>query len=99
MITINTNDPVIGEKLQDAFTSRETVDVCGRPVILDDMGIEFFSGNVCAVNVSGQVVNLPDWDGDGLPPVGTVCELRCLTGGWGKAEVKYMSKTQCVWLW
>lgn len=40
------------------------------------------------------------WSGEGLPPVGVVCELRCLpVGGWGKAEIKYMSETQCVWLW
>ena len=40
------------------------------------------------------------WSGEGLPPVGAVCELRCLpVGGWGKAEIKYMSETQCVWRW
>lgn len=42
----------------------------------------------------------PSWPGEGLPPVGVVCELRCLpVGGWGKAEIKYMSETQCVWRW
>ena len=41
------------------------------------------------------------WSGqqDGLPPVNTECELRCKTGGWGIAKVKYMSDTMCVWLW
>ena len=40
------------------------------------------------------------WSGEGLPPVGVVCELRCLpVGAWGKAEIKYISETQCVWLW
>lgn len=42
----------------------------------------------------------PSWSGEGLPPVGVVCELRCLpVGAWGKAEIKYISETQCVWLW
>lgn len=41
----------------------------------------------------------PQWNGEGLPPVGTVCELRTKTGGWGTAEIKYMSSTVCVWLW
>lgn len=39
------------------------------------------------------------WNGKGLPPVGVVCELRCVTGGWGEAEIKYISATACVWLW
>lgn len=39
------------------------------------------------------------WNGEGLPPVGTVCELRCNTGGWGEAEIKYHGRAICVWLW
>jgi len=39
------------------------------------------------------------WNGEGLPPVGTVCELRCKTGGWGEAEIKYQGRAICVWLW
>jgi len=40
------------------------------------------------------------WDGTGLPPVGTVCELRTKVGGWGEAVIKYQAKRGiCVWLW
>lgn len=39
------------------------------------------------------------WNGEGLPPVGTVCELRKKDGGWGQATINYMSTTTCVWLW
>lgn len=42
------------------------------------------------------------WSGaeDGLPPVGTVCELRTKRGGWGEAEIKYQGRRGiCVWLW
>lgn len=41
------------------------------------------------------------WSGpeDGLPPVNTVCDLRMKDGGWGDAVIKYISATQCVWLW
>lgn len=41
------------------------------------------------------------WNGpeDGLPPVGTVCELRTRNGGWGEAEIKYHGRAVCVWLW
>lgn len=41
----------------------------------------------------------PAWFGVGLPPVGTVCELRARGGGWGKAEIKYHGRAVCVWLW
>lgn len=43
----------------------------------------------------------PTWNGpeDGLPPVGTVCELRTRNGGWGEAEIKYHGRAVCVWLW
>jgi hypothetical protein len=35
-----------------------------------------------------------------LPPVGTVCELRTKSGGWGDAEIKYQGRRGiCVWLW
>lgn len=42
------------------------------------------------------------WSGpqDGLPTVGTVCELRTKSGGWGEAEIKYQGRRGiCVWLW
>lgn len=42
------------------------------------------------------------WSGpeDGLPPVGTICELRTKRGGWGEAEIKYQGRRGiCVWLW
>jgi len=51
-------------------------------------------------NVWRLVAERPQaWTGAGLPPVGTVCELRCKTGGWGIATVKYISPTVCAWLW
>lgn len=39
------------------------------------------------------------WDGEGYPPAGAECELRQKTGGWGHAEIKYISLDVCVWLW
>lgn len=39
------------------------------------------------------------WSGEGLPPVGAVCELRSRGGGWGEAEIKYHGRGLCVWLW
>ena len=45
------------------------------------------------------------WSGDGLPPVGTVCQLRTVRNpdnafdGWGTAEILYSSKGAVVWRW
>lgn len=50
-------------------------------------------------NDESQNVARIEWDGEGFPPAGTTCELRVKNGGWGNASIKYMSKTQCVWLW
>ena len=41
----------------------------------------------------------PSWSGEGLPPVGVVCEVRNAPGGWGKATIKYQGKGVTVWLW
>lgn len=43
------------------------------------------------------------WNGEGLPPAGTVCVLRIKRdepeGWWMDAEVMYSSKTAVVWRW
>lgn len=41
------------------------------------------------------------WTGDGLPPVGTVCELRNVSAGtcWAKAHIKFASRNVVVWDW
>jgi hypothetical protein len=37
----------------------------------------------------GQGVDVPEWDGDGLPPVGTVC-MANLANGWTDVKVAYI---------
>lgn len=40
------------------------------------------------------------WDGEGLPPVGTVCELRAnKLNEWGRALIKFASRNVVVWDW
>lgn len=40
------------------------------------------------------------WNGEGLPPVGTVCELRAhKLNEWGQAEIKFASRNVIVWDW
>jgi len=43
----------------------------------------------------------PEWDGEGLPPAGTVCELRMTAAGsdWHIAEIKFASRNVIVWDW
>ena len=45
-------------------------------------------------------VSLPQsWSGEGLPPVGTVCELNVNGEDWLRAIIKYQGKGIFVWLW
>lgn len=40
------------------------------------------------------------WNGEGLPPVGTVCELRAhKLNEWGRAVIKFASRNVVVWDW
>lgn len=41
-----------------------------------------------------------EWSGEGLPPVGTVCEVQGpQSKGWGRARIQYQEKAVCVWRW
>lgn len=40
------------------------------------------------------------WTGEGLPPVGTVCEIRAhRLNDWSKAEIKFAYRNVVVWDW
>jgi hypothetical protein len=39
------------------------------------------------------------WNGTGLPPAGTVCEVNVKGELWARAEIKYQGKNITVWLW
>lgn len=39
------------------------------------------------------------WDGEGLPPAGTVCELKSGEGDWGRGLICYASRNVIVWDW
>lgn len=40
------------------------------------------------------------WTGEGLPPVGTVCEIRAhKLNGWSPATIKFASRNVIVWDW
>lgn len=42
-----------------------------------------------------------EWDGTGVPPVGTICECGGTSGDsvWGVCEIKYVSGNVVVWKW
>ena len=45
-----------------------------------------------------------EWDGKGVPPVGTICESAGTFQGnneweWGECEIKYVSENVVVWKW
>jgi hypothetical protein len=40
----------------------------------------------------GQDVDIPEWNGDGLPPVGVECEFKCATGEWVAVEITAIAR-------
>lgn len=40
----------------------------------------------------GQDVDVPEWNGDGLPPVGVECEFKCATGEWVAVEITAIAR-------
>lgn len=66
-----------------------------------DKSSSMYNGDIKPADIVKRPQPKP-WSGpeDGLPPVGTVCELRTKRGGWGEAEIKYQGRRGiCVWLW
>lgn len=42
----------------------------------------------------------PEWTGEGLPPVGTVCEIRAhKLNDWSPATIKFAARNVIVWDW
>ena len=40
----------------------------------------------------------PEWNGEGLPPVGCECEFKANDGGWGIGTVICVGKSRIFWL-
>lgn len=40
----------------------------------------------------GQDVDMPEWNGEGLPPVGVECEFKCATGEWVEVEITAIAR-------
>lgn len=51
--------------------------------------------------IERRVTGAAQWDGEGVPPAGTVCELRMTAAGsdWARAEIKFASRNVIVWDW
>jgi hypothetical protein len=90
---------------QPSWAKHAGVDVaCGHPVAWSDECHQYEGRDAILCGPPKvsfyRIASRPEpWTGDGLPPAGEVCELRCKTGGWGVATVKYISPTVCAWLW
>lgn len=48
----------------------------------------------------GRITRIqPEWNGEGLPPVGTVCELSSQGADWGVGTIQYTAENVIVWRW
>lgn len=62
------------------------------------------SGDVLIVREAEElrlyIKNKPTWTGEGLPPVGTVCEIRAhKLNDWSRATIKFAERNVIVWDW
>lgn len=57
--------------------------------------------NLCMYKPSHIIKRDMPWDGHGLPSVGTVCEIRIVSGNsdWSKAKIVFASQNVVVWAW
>lgn len=46
--------------------------------------------------IGGQDVDVPEWHGDGVPPVGIECEVKWTGGKWEKCEVIFVGTEKVV---
>lgn len=102
IMRITTNDGDTVQALRKAFEGHEPIDFMGKKFIATNQQVHLEGGDDSpTVTQCLHVVKQVTWNGpeDGLPPVGTVCELRTRNGGWGEAEIKYHGRAVCVWLW
>ncbi|WP_373033396.1 hypothetical protein [Sulfurovum sp.] len=52
------------------------------------------------INTDYLIKRPESWGGETHPPVGTVCEVRLTCSDlWGKARIKYITKTTCVFVY
>lgn len=71
----------------------------------DDYGVmqcySYRPGEGCPSFVMSQAIARPaPWTGEGLPPVGMVCELRAhKLCEWGRAVIRFASRNVVVWEW
>lgn len=51
--------------------------------------------------IEHRMTGAASWDGEGLPPVGTVCEIRNAALGteWAEATIVFASRNVIVWEW
>lgn len=76
-----------------------TVEISDGAKSLDAFGADSFRPIRTPEQIAAERPTTPSWSGEGLPPVGVVCEVRNAPGGWGKATIKYQGKGIIVWLW
>jgi hypothetical protein len=61
---------------------------------------EWEMGFGCMSNSYLEIAQPEPWTGEGLPPVGTVCEIRAhKLNGWSPATIKFASRNVIVWDW
>lgn len=94
--TIDSNDPFNGEHALRDFLKQWHIPI--REAVVVEKDWPEYEPTWAAIE---RRVTGAQWNGEGLPPAGTVCELRMTAAGsdWARAEIKFASRNVIVWDW
>lgn len=85
--------------LRDGCTGRDVISILGRSFVISSVSVAD-DPVVPQAKASFSEVTFPAWVGVGLPPIGTVCEIKRIPHGeWGEAIVRFSSSNVLVWDW
>ena len=80
--------------LRAGFSGRDVISILGRSFVISSVSVAE-DQVMPQANASFSEVTLPAWTGEGLPPVGTVCEIK-RSANWTTVDVIAHYKGQAV---
>ena len=85
--------------LRDGCSSRDVINILGRSFVISTVSVKD-DPVMPQAKASFAEVTFLAWVGVGLPPIGTVCEMKRVPhGDWGEAIVRFSSSNVIVWDW
>lgn len=90
-ISVTTSSRAIGEWLRRVYMSEQPIEILGESFRLGAASVSAGHDGETS-RFDGWAAPKPEWTGEGMPPVGTVCEVakKCQGCTWQRVEIAYM---------